>query len=28
VMVGGGHFVDPAAPEVLGFLREILFAAR
>jgi pimeloyl-ACP methyl ester carboxylesterase len=27
VVIGGGHFVDPAAPEVLEFLREILYAA-
>jgi pimeloyl-ACP methyl ester carboxylesterase len=25
--VGGGHFVDPASPEVLSFVREILSAA-
>jgi hypothetical protein len=27
VMIGGGHLVDPAAPEVLEFVREILCAA-
>jgi pimeloyl-ACP methyl ester carboxylesterase len=27
VVIGGGHFVDPAAPEVLEFVHEILYAA-
>ena len=27
-LIGGGHFVDPASPEVLAFVREILSAAR
>ncbi|MEX2195680.1 MAG: hypothetical protein WD844_10375 [Thermoleophilaceae bacterium] len=23
-LVGGGHLIDPAAPEVLGFIEELL----
>lgn len=23
-IVGGGHLIDPAAPEVLGFIEEVL----
>jgi hypothetical protein len=28
VLVGGGHIIDPAAPEVLTFIGEVLGRAR
>jgi hypothetical protein len=27
VVVGGGHLIDPAAPDVLAFVREVLSAS-